>query len=39
LSWSKKYCDESRLYEGYNDFNEWMQQVGKSVKQGLRKSY
>jgi hypothetical protein len=39
LSWSKKYSDESRLFEGYNDLNEWMQQVGKSVKKGLRKSY
>lgn len=36
LSWSKKYRDESFLYNGYNDLNERMQQIGKSVKKGLR---
>jgi hypothetical protein len=36
LSWSKKYQDESHLYNGYNDLNEWMQQIGKSMKKGLR---
>lgn len=36
LSWSKKFRDESHLYKGYNDLNEWMQQIGKSQKKGLR---
>jgi hypothetical protein len=34
----KKYIDESRLYEDYNDLNEWMQDIGKSQKKGLRQS-
>ena len=34
----KKYTDESRLYEGYNDLNEWVQEMGKSQKKGLRQS-
>lgn len=38
LSWSKKYRDESGLYKGYNDLNEWMQQIGKSMKKGLRQT-
>lgn len=38
LSWGKKYRDESGLYKGYNDLNEWMQQIGKSMKKGLRQS-
>jgi len=36
LSWGKKFQDESHLYKGYNDLNEWMQQIGKSQKKGLR---
>jgi hypothetical protein len=36
LSWSKKYCDESHLYKGYKDLNEWMQFIGKTLKNGLR---
>jgi hypothetical protein len=32
MSWSQKYVDESHLYKGYKDLNEWMQQIGKSVK-------
>jgi len=36
LSWSNKFKDESHLYKGYNDLNEWMQYIGKSVKKGLR---
>lgn len=36
LSWSRKYRDESSLYKGYNDLNEWMQQIGKSMKKGLK---
>lgn len=35
LSWSTKYRDESVLYKGYNDLNEWMQNIGKSAKKGL----
>ncbi|HTE11594.1 MAG TPA: CHC2 zinc finger domain-containing protein [Chitinophagaceae bacterium] len=35
---SKKYSDESILYDGYNDLNQWMQEIGKSQKQGLRRS-
>ena len=34
----KKYRDESSLYKGYNDLNEWMQEIGKSQKKGLRQS-
>lgn len=30
LSWGSKYKDESGLYKGYKDLNDWMQQVGKS---------
>lgn len=36
LLWSKKFRDESHLYKGYNDLNEWMQQIGKSQKKSLR---
>lgn len=36
LSWSKKFKDESAIYNGYNDLNEWMQQIGKSLKRGLK---
>ena len=40
LVWNKKYSDESKLYEGYNDLNDWMQKIGKShkksIKQGLK---
>lgn len=36
LSWSRRYVDESHLYKGYNDLNEWMQQIGKSMKKGLK---
>lgn len=38
LSWSNKYRDESGLYKGYNDLNEWMQNIGKSAKKGLGQS-
>lgn len=34
----KKYIDESRLYEDYNDLNEWVQGIGKSQKKGQRQS-
>lgn len=36
LQWSKKYSDESTLYKGHKDFNEWMQQIGKLQRRGLR---
>lgn len=36
LSWSNKYKDESSLYNGYKDLNEWTQNIGKSSKTGLR---
>ncbi len=36
LVWDKKYSDESKLYEGYNDLNEWMQQIGKTQKKSIR---
>lgn len=35
LSWSPKYSDESSLYKGYNDVNEWVQNIGKSIKKGV----
>ena len=35
---SHKYNDESSLYKGYKDLNEWMQHIGKSQKKGLRQS-
>ncbi len=38
LSWSKKFKDESHLYKGYNDLNEWIQNIGKSAKKGIRQS-
>jgi len=30
LSWGKKYQDESGLYQGHKDFNEWIQSIGKA---------
>lgn len=38
LSWSAKYRDESGLYKGYKDLNDWVQNIGKPVKKGLGKS-
>lgn len=35
VSWDKKFRDESALYSGYNDLNDWMQHIGKSLKKGL----
>ena len=32
LAWSKKYRDESHLYKGYKDFNEWLSQSDKQQK-------
>lgn len=37
LSWCRQYQDESGLYKGYKDLNEWMQNIGKSQKVGLAK--
>lgn len=34
----KKYIDQSSLYKGYNDLNEWTQEIGKSQKKVLRQS-
>lgn len=34
LKWNRKYRDESHLYKGYKDLNEWMQMIGKSMKKG-----
>ena len=36
LNNSTIFSDESKLYTGYKDLNEWMQQIGKSQKKGLR---
>jgi hypothetical protein len=36
LTWSKKYRDESHLYKGYKDLNEWVQHIGKSLKNRLK---
>lgn len=38
LSWSLKYNDESSLYKGYKDLNDWVQHIGKSMKKGFGKS-
>ena len=35
LSLSNKYKDESKLYEHYKDFNDWMMNIGKSQKKNL----
>lgn len=35
LATEKKFTDESKLYTGYKDLNEWMQQIGKAQKKGL----
>lgn len=38
LAWSNRYKDESSLYKGYKDLNEWAQLIGKSLKKGLRQT-
>lgn len=35
-SWSRKFKDESTLYKGYKDLNEWTQHIGKSLKKSLK---
>jgi hypothetical protein len=32
---SNCYVDESNLYKGYKDLNEWVQQIGKSQSKGI----
>ena len=36
LSWSQKYQDESKLYAGHKDLNEWVQSIGKAQKRSYR---
>lgn len=36
LSWGKQYQDESGLYQGYKDLNEWVRTIGKSQKRSYR---
>jgi hypothetical protein len=36
LSWGKKYQDESALYTGHKDLNEWIQSMGKAQKRSYR---
>ncbi|MEP7376795.1 MAG: toprim domain-containing protein [Chitinophagaceae bacterium] len=36
LAWSKKYNDESELYTGYKDLNEWAQQIGKKQNSSMK---
>lgn len=36
LSWSQKYQDESKLYVGHKDLNEWVQSIGKAQKRSCR---
>jgi hypothetical protein len=36
MGWSKKYVDESNLYKGYKDLNDWTQHIGKSLKNRLK---
>jgi len=35
LSISNKYKDESESYEHYKDLNDWMMNIGKSLKRNL----
>jgi len=36
ISSSTVFSDESKLYDGYNDLNQWIQEIGKSQKKGLK---
>jgi Toprim-like len=36
LSWGKKFEDESKLYVGHKDLNEWVQSIGKAQKRSYR---
>ena len=36
LSLSKKYKDESNLYQNHKDLNDWLVNVGKAQKKNLR---
>ena len=35
LASEKKFIDESKLYKGHKDLNEWVQQIGKAHKKGF----
>ncbi len=36
LSLSKKYKDESKLYEGHKDLNEWLVNLGNNTKRNIK---
>jgi hypothetical protein len=36
MSWGNKYQDESSLYRGYKDLNEWVRTIGKAQKMSYR---
>jgi hypothetical protein len=36
LSLSNKYTDESKLYKGHKDLNEWLMKSGENQKKHLR---
>ncbi len=36
LSLSKKYKDESQLYNNYKDLNDWIMNIGKTQKKSLK---
>jgi hypothetical protein len=36
LSLSMKYKDESKLYKNYKDLNDWVMNIGKVQKKGLK---
>jgi hypothetical protein len=36
ISLSKKYKDESHLYKHYKDLNDWLMNIGKAPKHGLK---
>jgi CHC2-type zinc finger protein/Toprim domain-containing protein len=39
LSWDKRYKDESSLYEGHDDLNDWLKQKGNSQRRGLKQKW
>jgi len=39
LSWSSRYKDESHLYEGHDDLNDWLKQKVNTQRKGLRKKW
>ena len=36
LSLSDKYKDESQLYKNHKDLNDWIMNIGKAQKKGLK---